>query len=106
MKTLGDSMGKFLNLLIFKIILVLYTIFIATKLVVVTLVENISGLSASKEERVDELRWNLTGKGITDLAQNSKPMLTFGEKHLATEEYLASIEQKENVITKKQNNFF
>jgi hypothetical protein len=78
MKTLGDSMGKFLSLLIFKIILVLYIIFIATKLVVVILVENISGLSASKEERVDELRWNLTGRGITDLAQNSKGTLTFG----------------------------
>jgi hypothetical protein len=78
MKIPGDSMGKFLSLLIFKIILVLYTIFIATKLVVVILVENISGLSASKEERVDELRWNLTGKGITDLAQNSKGTLTFG----------------------------
>jgi hypothetical protein len=42
------------------------------------LVENISGLSASKEGRVDELRWSLTGKGITDLAQNSKGTLTFG----------------------------
>jgi len=78
MKTLGDSMGKFLSLLIFKIILVLYTIFIATKLIVVTLVENISGLSASKEERVDELRWNLTGKSTTDRAQNLNGTLTFG----------------------------
>jgi len=78
MKTLGDSMGKFLSLLIFKIILVLYTIFIATKLIAVILVENISGLSASKEERVDELRWNLTGKSTTDRAQNSNGMLTFG----------------------------
>ena len=78
MKTLGDSMGKFLSLLIFKIILVLYTIFIATKLIAVTLVENISGLSASREERVDELRWSLTGKSITDRAQNSNGTLTFG----------------------------
>jgi hypothetical protein len=72
MKTLGDSMGKFLSLLIFRIILVLYTIFIATKLVGTILVENISGLSAKKEARVDELRWNLTGKNTMDPAQNSK----------------------------------
>jgi len=106
MKTLGDSMGKFLSLLIFKIILVLYTIFIATKLVVVILVENISGLSASKEARVDELRWSLTGKSITDPVPNLNPMLTFGEKSRWTEEYLASIKQKENATTKKQDNFF
>jgi hypothetical protein len=80
MKTLGDSMGKFLSLLIFKIILALYTIFIATKLIAVILVENISGLSASKEERVDELRWNLTGKSTTDHARNLNGTLTFGGK--------------------------
>jgi len=28
---------------------------------------------------------------------------TFGEKHPATEEYLASIKPKDSVITKKQN---
>jgi hypothetical protein len=78
MKTLGDSMGKFLSLLIFKIILVLFIIFTATKLIAVILVENISGLSASKEERVDELRWNLTGKSTTDHAQNLNGTLTFG----------------------------
>jgi hypothetical protein len=72
MRTLGDSMGKYLNLIIFKIILVLFIIFTATQLVVTILVENISGLSAKKEERVDVLRWNLTGKNTMGLAQNSK----------------------------------
>ena len=72
MRTLGDSMGKFLSLLIFRIILVLFIIFTATQLVVTILVENISGLSAKKEERVDELRWNLTGKNTMGPAQNSK----------------------------------
>jgi hypothetical protein len=104
MKTLGSTMGKYLILIIFRIILVLFIIFTAIKLVGTILVENISGVSARKEALVDELRWNLTGKGITDLAQNSKPMLTFGENHLATEEYLASIRQKDNVTTKKQDN--
>jgi hypothetical protein len=74
MRTLGDSMGKFLSLLIFRIILVLFIIFTATKLIAVILVENISGLSAKKEERVDELRWNLTGKSTMDRVQNSKKM--------------------------------
>jgi hypothetical protein len=41
-------MEKFLSQIIFRIILVLYTIFIATKLVGTILVENISGVS---EER-------------------------------------------------------
>ena len=106
MKTLGSTMGKYLILIIFRIILVLFIIFTAIKLVGTILVENISGVSARKEALVDELRWSLIGKSITDPAPNSKPMLTFGENHLATEEYLASIEQKENAITKKQNNFF
>jgi hypothetical protein len=106
MKTLGSTMGKYLILIIFRIILVLYTIFIATKLVGTILVENISGVSAKKEALVDELRWSLIGKSITDPAPNSKPMLTFGENHLATEEYLASIRQRDNVTTKKPDNSF
>ena len=67
-------MGKFLSLLIFRIILVLFIIFTATKLIAVILVENISGLFAKKEERVDELRWNLTGKNTMGRVQNSKKM--------------------------------
>jgi hypothetical protein len=106
MKTLGSTMGKYLILIIFRIILVLYTIFIATKLVGTILVENISGVSARKEALVDELSWSLTGKSITDPAPNSKPMLTFGENHPATEEYLASIRQRDNVTTKKPDNSF
>ena len=74
MKTLGPTMEKYLVQVIFRIILVLYTIFIATKLVAVILVENISGVSARKEQVVDELRWNLTGKNTMDHAQNSRRM--------------------------------
>jgi len=85
MKTLGDSMGKFLSLLIFKIILVLYIIFIATKLVVVILVENISGVSARREQVADDLSWSLTGKSIMDHAQNSKTILKSGEKNPSVE---------------------
>jgi hypothetical protein len=103
MKIPGDSMGKFLSLLIFKIILVLYIIFIAVKLVVVILVESISGLSAHQEENLEKLSQSPIGKHITAPVLNSNPILTFGEKHPATEEYLASIKPKDSVITKKQN---
>jgi hypothetical protein len=105
MKIPGDSMGKFLSLLIFKIILVLFIIFTAIKLVVVILVESISGLSAHQEENLEKLRQSPIGKHITVPVLNSNPILTFGEKHPATEEYLASIEQKDSVTLKKQNNF-
>ena len=44
-------------------------------------------------------------KSITDPAQSSRSILTFGENHLATEEYLASIRQKDNVTTKKPDNY-
>jgi hypothetical protein len=74
MKTLGPIMEKCLSQMIYRIILVLYIIFIATKLVGTILVENISGLSAKREARVDELRWSLTGKNTMDRAQNSKEM--------------------------------
>jgi hypothetical protein len=78
MKTPGDSMGKYLSQMIFKIILVLYIIFIATKLIVAILVENISGLSASRQARVEELERNLTGNATMVLAPSSKKTLTFG----------------------------
>jgi dolichyl-phosphate-mannose--protein O-mannosyl transferase len=105
MKIPGDSMGKFLSLLIFKIILVSFIIFTAIKLVVHILVENISGVSAHRRENLERLNQSLIGKSIMDPAPNSKPMLTFGEKHPATEQYLASIKQKDSVTSKKQDNF-
>jgi hypothetical protein len=104
MKTLGDSMGKFLSLIIFKIILVLYILYIVIKLVVVTLAENISGVSAHQRENLEKLNQSQIGKIITDHVPNSKPMLNFGAKHPVTEQYLASIKQKENAITKKPDN--
>jgi len=103
MKTLGDSMGKFLSLLIFKIILVSFIIFTAIKLVVVILVENISGVSAHRRENLERLNQSQIGKIIMDHVPNSKPMLNFGAKHPVTEKYLASIEQKDNATTKRQN---
>jgi dolichyl-phosphate-mannose--protein O-mannosyl transferase len=105
MKIPGDSMGKFLSLLIFKIILVLFIIFTAIKLVVVILVESISGLSAHQEENLEKLSQSPIGKHITAPVLNSNPILTFGEKHPATEEYLASIQQKDSVTSKKQSSF-
>jgi len=74
MKILGPTMEKYLVQVIFRIILVLYTIFIAVKVVGTILVENISGVSARREQTVDELRWSLTGKNTMDHAQNSKRM--------------------------------
>ncbi len=74
MKTLGHIMEKYLSQVIFRIILVLYTIFIATKLVGAILVENISGASARREVVSDELRWSLTGKNIMDRAQSLRRM--------------------------------
>jgi len=103
MKTLGDSMGKFLSLLIFKIILVSFIIFTAIKLVVVILVENISGVSEHRRENLERLNQSQIGKIIMDHVPNSNPMLNFGAKHPATEQYLASIEQKDNATTKRQN---
>jgi dolichyl-phosphate-mannose--protein O-mannosyl transferase len=105
MKIPGDSMGKFLSLLIFKIVLVLFIIFTAIKLVSRILVESISGVSAHQEENLEKLSQSPIGKDITAPVLNSKPILTFGEKHPATEEYLASIKQKDSVTTKKQNSF-
>jgi hypothetical protein len=104
MKILGCIIQKFLNRITFKIVLVLFIIFTAVQLVGLTLVENISGVSRHRRENLEKLNQNLIGKGITDPAQNSNPILTFGEKHPATEEYLASIKQKDNATLKKQNN--
>jgi hypothetical protein len=72
MKIPGDSMGKFLSLLIFKIILVLYILYLVVKIIVDIGVGSISGVSARREQTVDELRWNLIGRNTTDPAQNSK----------------------------------
>jgi hypothetical protein len=80
MKIPGDSMGKFLSLLIFKIILVLFIIFTAIKLVVVILVESISGLSAHQEENLEKLSQSPIGKHITVPVLSSSSMLTFGGK--------------------------
>jgi len=89
----------------FKIILVSFILSTAVKLVVSTLVENISGVTQNQKVNLEELNQNLIGKNIMDPAPNSRPMLTFGEESPWTELYLASIKQKENVTTKKPNNF-
>ena len=72
MKTLGPTMEKNLVQVIFWIIMVLYTIFIATQLIATILVENISGASALREESLEKLRQNLTGRTTMDHAQNSR----------------------------------
>ena len=72
MKILGPTMEESLVRVIFRIILVLYTIFIATKLIVTILVENISGVSAHREENLEKLRQNLTGSATMVRVQNSK----------------------------------
>jgi len=74
MKTLGPTMEKYLVQVIFKIILVLYIIYIAVKLVGIILVESISGVSAHQEENLERLKQNLTGSAIMDRAQNSRRM--------------------------------
>jgi len=74
MKILGPTMEKNLVQVIFWIIMVLYTIFIATQLVVTILVENISGVSALREESLEKLRQSLTGKNTMDHVQNLKKM--------------------------------
>jgi citrate lyase synthetase len=85
--------------------LVLFIIYTAIKLVVVILVESISGLSAHQEENLEKLSQSPIGKDITAPVLNSNPILTFGEKHPATEQYLVSIKQKDSVTSKKQDNF-
>ena len=56
MKILGDIMERFLTLLIFKIILVLYTLFLAVKLIVSTGVENIFGLLELLQVKKEKLK--------------------------------------------------
>jgi len=65
-------MEKNLVQVIFWIIMVLYTIFIAIQLIATILVENISGVSALREESLEKLRQNLTGRITMDHAQNSR----------------------------------
>jgi hypothetical protein len=74
MKILGPTMENYLVQVIFKIILVLYIIYIVIKLIGNILVENISGVSAHQRENLERLRQNLTGSAIMDRAQNSKRM--------------------------------
>jgi hypothetical protein len=72
MKTLGPTMEKNLVQVIFKIILVLYIIFIATKLIATILVESISGVSALQEENLEKLSQSPIGKSITVPVLSSK----------------------------------
>jgi hypothetical protein len=74
MRILGDSMEKFLSLLIFKIILVLYILYLAVKLIVDMWVGNTSGLSEHQRENLEKLNLSLIGKNITDHVQNSNKM--------------------------------
>jgi hypothetical protein len=74
MKTLGPTMEKYLVQVIYKIILVLFIVLTAFKLVAHILVENISGLSAHQRENLERLNQSLIGKNITDLVQNSRRM--------------------------------
>jgi hypothetical protein len=106
MRILGDSMKRFLSLIVFKIILVLFIIYTVGKLVVHILVENISGVSAHQKENLEKLNQSQIGKIIMDHVPNSSPILNFGAKSPWTELYLASIKQKESVTTKKQDNCF
>ena len=63
-------MEKFLSLIIFKIILVLFIIFTALQLVGTILAENISGVSAHRRENLEKLNQSLIGKNIMDHVQN------------------------------------
>ena len=105
MRTLGASMGKFLIQIIFKITLVLFIGLTAGKLIVRTLVENISGVSQNQKANLEELNQSPIGKYIMEAVPNSKSMLNFGEESPWTELYLASIKQKESATTKKPDNY-
>jgi len=72
MKTLGSTMEKFLSLIIFKIILVLFIVLTALKIIGATLGGSISGASERKKALVEEVNQSLIGKNITDPVQNSK----------------------------------
>jgi hypothetical protein len=75
MKTLGLIMERFLSQIIFRIILVLFIVLTALKIIGVTLGENISGASERKRVQLEDLNRNLIGRSITDPAQNSKMIL-------------------------------
>jgi hypothetical protein len=105
MKTLGSTMGKYLSLIIFKIILVLFIIYTAIKLVVVILVESIFGVSAHQEENLEKLSQSPIGKHITAPVLNSKMTLSFGERMRLGEQSLASTKPKDSATTKKPNSF-
>ena len=98
-------MAKYLIQVIFKIFLGLFILYTAFRLIASILVESISGVTAHQEENLEKLRKSPIGKDITAPVLNSNPILTFGEKHPATEEYLASIKPKDNVTSKKPNSF-
>jgi hypothetical protein len=74
MKTLGDSMGKFLSLLIFKIILVLYILYLVVRIIVNIGAGSISGRTAHQRANLEELNKSLIGSNTTDLVQNLKRM--------------------------------
>jgi hypothetical protein len=74
MRILGDSMEKFLSLLILKIILVLYISYLAVKLIADMLVGSTSGLFEHRRENLEKLNQSLIGKNITDPVQNLKKM--------------------------------
>jgi len=67
-------MEKNLIQVIFKIILVLYILLIAVRLIASILVESISGVTAHQEENLEKLSQSLTGSAIMDHVQNSRRM--------------------------------
>ena len=97
-------MGKFLSLLIFKIILVLFILYTAFRLIANTLVESISGHSAHQRANLERLNQSPIGKHIMAPVLSSKMMLNFGEKILLAEQSLVSIKQKESATSKRQDN--
>jgi hypothetical protein len=80
MKTLGSTMERFLSLIIFKIILGLFIVLTALKIIGVTLGENISGVSERRRVQLEDLNRNLIGKSIMDPAQNLKKISKNTEK--------------------------
>jgi hypothetical protein len=80
MKTLGLIMERFLSQIIFRIILVLFIVLTALKIIGVTLGESISGASERKRVQLEDLNRSLIGKSITDPVQNSKMILRNTEK--------------------------
>ena len=98
-------MEKFLSLIIFKIILVLYILYIAIQLIVTILVESISGASAHREENLEKLSQSPIGNAITAPVLSSKSKLTFGGRKDLLEQSLVSTKQKDSVTTKKPDSY-